>query len=83
MALEKHDLVHEFPDLRERIHELKISDRYFAEQFAKYHDLDHEIRRIEMDIEPTSDAYLEDRKKLRLKLKDELYAMLRADPSDS
>ena len=47
----------------------------------EYHDVDHEVRRIEMEIETTSDDYLEKRKKHRLFLKDELYAILRASHS--
>jgi uncharacterized protein YdcH (DUF465 family) len=77
MSIEKHDLVHEFPEFRERIHELKISDRHFAKLFSEYHDLDHEVRRIEEGVENTSDAYVETRKKMRLLLKDQLYGMLK------
>jgi uncharacterized protein len=77
MSIEKHDLVHEFPEFRERIHELKISDRHFAKLFSEYHDLDHEVRRIEEGVEKTSDAYVETRKKMRLLLKDQLYGMLK------
>lgn len=77
MTIAKHDLVHEFPELRERIHTLKTSDQHFARLFDEYHDLDHEVRRIEEGVENTSDAYLETRKKMRLLLKDQLYGMLR------
>lgn len=77
MSIEKHDLVHEFPELRERIHELKMHDHHFARLFSEYHDLDHEVRRIEEGAENTADAYLETRKKMRLLLKDQLYGMLR------
>lgn len=77
MSIEKHDLVHEFPELRERIHVLKTTDHHFARLFNEYHDLDHEVRRIEEGVESTSDAYLETRKKMRLLLKDQLYGMLR------
>ncbi len=77
MSIEKHDLVHEFPELRERIHEMKLNDHHFAKLFGEYHDLDHEVRRIEEGAENTSDAYLETRKKMRLLLKDQLYGMLK------
>jgi len=78
MPIEKHDLVHELPEYRERIHELKMSDQHFARLFEEYHEVDHEIHRIEEGVEPTSDDYLEERKKLRLSLKDQLLAMLKA-----
>ena len=77
MSIEKHDLVHEFPELRERIHELKTQDDHFAKLFTEYHELDQEVRRIEEGVENTSDDYLETRKKMRLLLKDQLYGMLK------
>lgn len=74
--LEKHDLIHELPEHRERIHELKTENNHFSRLFDEYHDVNHEIRRIEMEIEPTSDVYLEERKKQRLLLKDQLYNII-------
>ena len=77
MLDEKHDLVHELPEHRDTIHRLKVSDTHFARLFTEYHEVDHEIHRIETGVENTSDDYLEERKKLRLHLKDELYQMIR------
>ncbi len=74
---EHHDLVHEFPEYREQIHQLKLSDHHFARLFDEYHTVDREVRRIESQIETPSDHYLESLKKRRLRLKDELYEMLR------
>lgn len=79
MLHEKHDLVHELPEYRDKIHELKLSNEQFSRMFDEYHDLDHEIHRIETGVENTSDEYLEDRKKNRLFLKDEMFKMLRED----
>ena len=76
MIIEKHDLLHEFPEHKERIHELKMTDNYFARLFEEYHKLDHEVRRIEEGVENTSDEYLEQLKKQRLKHKDDLYAII-------
>ncbi len=78
MSLEKHDLVHEFPELRDRIHQLKTTDAHFARLFAEYHQLDHEVLRLEQGIEVSSDSYLEQQKKHRLALKDQLYSALTA-----
>ncbi|MAG75453.1 MAG: YdcH family protein [Thalassotalea sp.] len=77
MFHEKHDLHHEFPEYKEAIHELKISDNHFARLFKEYHELDHEVLRIEQGVENTSDEYLEQQKKQRLHLKDTLFAMLK------
>ncbi len=76
MSLEKHDLVHEFPEYREKIHQLKTSDHHFAKLFAQYHDVDHEVYRLEQGAETASGEYLELRKKVRLQLKDQLFRSL-------
>jgi uncharacterized protein len=76
MLDEKHDLVHELPEHRETIHRLKMSNNHFARLFDEYHEVDHEVHRIETGVETTSDEYLEERKKIRLHLKDELYRMI-------
>lgn len=78
MPLEKHDLLHELPEYKERIHELKISNNHFAKIFSEYHDIDHEIHRIEEGVETPSDDYVEELKKKRLHMKDELFAMIKA-----
>jgi len=77
MLNEKHDLIHEFPEYRDVIHELKTTNNHFARLFDEYHEVDHEIHRIETDIETTSDDYLEEKKKQRLHLKDELFKMIK------
>lgn len=79
MLGEKHDLVHELPEYRELIHELKISNRHFARLFDEYDELDHQIRRSETQVEVHSDDYLEELKKKRLALKDELFQMLQQE----
>jgi len=76
MLNEKHDLVHELPEHRDTIHNLKMTDNHFARLFDEYHELDHEIHRIETGIENTSDEYLEGKKKERLHLKDSLLHMI-------
>lgn len=77
MLIENHSLARELPEYKERIHELKMNNRHFHRLFDEYHDVDHEVHRIEQGVENTSDVYLEDLKKKRLHLKDELYAMLK------
>lgn len=77
MLTDKHDLLHEFPEHRDTIHQLKLGNAHFARLFDEYHEIDHEVHRIETGVENTSDEYLEERKKMRLYLKDELYRMIR------
>ena len=76
MTIDKHDLLHEFPEYHDKIHELKTTNHHFAKMFTEYHEIDHEVHRIEEGVENTSDEYLETRKKERLLLKDKLYQML-------
>ena len=77
MLNEKHDLIHELPEHREMIHNLKISDTHFARLFDEYHEIDHEVHRIETNVETTSDEYLEEKKKQRLHLKDQLLLLIK------
>ncbi|MDH5369078.1 MAG: DUF465 domain-containing protein [Gammaproteobacteria bacterium] len=77
MLNEKHDLIHELPEHRETIHNLKMTDDRFAHLFEEYHNVDHEIHRIEIGVETTSDEYLEEKKKIRLNLKDKLLRMIK------
>jgi len=73
---EKHDLIHELPEHKDRIHELKMNDEHFKKMFDEYHELDHQIIRMEEGIETPSDDVLEQLKKQRLFLKDRLFSMI-------
>lgn len=76
MTLEKHGLLHDFPQLREKIYALKTSNPHFARLYDEYDTVEHEVRRIEAEVETPSDEYVEAVKLRRVKLKDQLYAML-------
>ncbi|MEO1207578.1 MAG: DUF465 domain-containing protein [Pseudomonadota bacterium] len=71
-----HELAAEFPEYKERIHELKTSDAHFARLFDEYHVANREVHRVEAAGLNVTDEHYEDLKKKRLKLKDELYEML-------
>lgn len=73
---EKHDLVHELPEHKERIHKLKMTDTHFEKLLDEYHALDNQILRMEEGYETPSDDVLEECKKKRLYLKDQLYSMI-------
>lgn len=74
--MEKHDLLHEFPDQKDKIHNLKVSNHHFRSLFDEYHKIDHEIHRIESGAEATTDAVLNELRLKRVQLKDQLAAML-------
>ena len=71
-----HDLIHELPEHKERIHQLKMSDKHFAKLYDEYNELDQQILRMEEGFETPSDEYLEEMKKKRLYLKDQLLSMI-------
>jgi uncharacterized protein YdcH (DUF465 family) len=73
--MEKHDLHHEFPQLDEKIHEMKVSNTHFKKLFEEYHDVNNDIHRIEMSMVYTDDE-LKEMKTKRLLLKDKLLLML-------
>lgn len=75
--MEQHDLHHEFPEYRDQIHSLKVSDGHFARLFDEYHDVNRHVVRVEVNAELATDFELEELKKRRLRLKDELYEILK------
>ena len=79
MSVEHHPLLSEFPEYRDRIHQLKMDNAHFKKLFEEYHEVDKEVYRMDENIEPSTDEAMEEMKKRRLALKDELYGMLKAD----
>ena len=71
-----HDLHSEFPDDGEILHQLKVSDPRFAGLAEEYHTENKEIQRIESGIEASSDSRLDELKKRRLLMLDEVSAMI-------
>jgi len=76
MSVEHHDLHHEFPELNDKIHEMKTNNNHFRRLFDEYHELATQVENMENEVTPVSSMTEEDAKKRRLHLKDELYAML-------
>ena len=78
MSVEHHDLIHDFPELKERIHEMKLSDVHFKDLFEEYHHLTRSIENMENEVTPTSTRTEEEAKIKRVELKDKLFQMLTA-----
>lgn len=74
------ELAEVFPDDAEALHRLKLTDAHFARLAEQHHAVNREIHRVETEIEPASDERLEELKKERLHLLDEIAAMLEAAP---
>lgn len=66
-----------FPEYRELISSLKGHDAHFTRLFDKHNELDQKIKNMESHIEPGTTFEIENLKKEKLALKDELYQHLR------
>ena len=75
---EHHDLAAEFPEFKDRIHDLKVNDAHFAKLSDEYEQVAKEVARIEQEIETPSDHYTEAQKKHRALLKDQLFTLLQS-----
>jgi hypothetical protein len=76
MNVDHHPLITEFPEYRQAIHDLKLSNNHFSNLCAEYEDLDKAIVRVEDGLEFLENLELNEKKKRRLLLKDEIFAML-------
>ncbi|MEM9631409.1 MAG: YdcH family protein [Pseudomonadota bacterium] len=73
-----HELHEEFPETTETLRALKANDAHFSRLADEYHAINREVHRIETNVEPASDEVLENLKKKRLHLKDQIAALLAA-----
>jgi uncharacterized protein YdcH (DUF465 family) len=71
-----HELRDEFPHEASLIERMIKTNYEFRRLAARYDEVNHNIHRIESEEEPTTDEVLEPLKKQRLKLKDEIAAIL-------
>lgn len=71
-----HDLHSDFPGDAEILSALKRDNAHFHVLADRYHQLNKAVVRAETNIEPTSDAHMEDLKKERLATLDEIAAMI-------
>ncbi len=78
MSHTPHELAEEFPDQVAKIHDLKCGNAHFAKLFDAYHEVNRAIHRAETNIEPVDNMTEQAMRKQRLRLKDEIQAMLAA-----
>ena len=76
MRIEHHDLYSEFPEMRNAIDTLRAKSGHFAAMFGRYDRLTGKVEDLEEHDMPVADFTLEDMKKMRVKLKDEIYQLL-------
>jgi uncharacterized protein len=78
MQGEHHEIEAEFPEFRQRIKELSAADPDFAASIKRHNELDSEIIKLEELGQPVTDEALEKMKYERARLKDAVYARIRA-----
>ncbi len=66
-----------FPEYRDLITQLKHKDHHFDRLFNRHNDLDQKIQNMESHLDPGTEMEIEQLKKEKLKLKDELFQILR------
>lgn len=66
-----------FSEYREQIAQLKLDDAHFAQIFDQHDALDAKIKRMEAHVDPGTTLEIEELKKEKLHLKDEVYQLLR------
>ena len=76
MSNTPNDLAEDFPDKVERIHQLKTGNSRFARLYDEYNELNRTIHRVETRVEPRTEDVEEELKRSRVRLKDEIMAML-------
>ena len=76
MLGENHSLVHELPEMKDKIAELVKTDDGFAADMKTYDNLDKEIRKLELKDSPIDDGSMHQMKHDRSVLKDALHARL-------
>ena len=74
--MERHNLVHEFPEYADKIHQLKQEDAHFRKLFDEYNEMEHEVHRVNTNNGVVTDGHAHELKAKLLFLKDELYAIL-------
>ncbi len=72
-----------FPEYREKIAQLRASDRHFSRLFDEHNTIDHEVKQLEDKHSPVLQAEIEVLKKQKLALKEELYALLRKEDASA
>ncbi len=73
-----HEILVEFPEFADRISDLKTNNAHFAKLYDDYYEVNKAIHLAETNIEPTDDFNIENMRKKRMILKDEIYQLLKA-----
>lgn len=78
MPINHHPLTDEFPEDHDKIHQLKTESAHFRRLMEEYEAIDKEVFRMEEGIETPDDSVLNEEKRKRLDLKDQIAEMIRS-----
>ena len=78
MSHTPHELHEEFPELADKISEMKQKNMHFSKLADEYHEVNRAVHRAETLVEPMEELAEVEMRKKRAALKDELYQMLTA-----
>lgn len=76
MSHTPHELADDFPEHTARIHALRESDAHFRKLSDAYHEANRAVHRAETNIEPTDSLNEAEMRKRRMRIKDEISAIL-------
>lgn len=79
MHIDHHPLIQDFPELKDKLHNLRTQDNHFARLCNEYEELDKRICRVEDGVEKLSDSEFNELKMERVARKDELYRRLKGE----
>ena len=76
MSHTPHELHEEFPEFGAKMTALKTSNAHYVRLSEAYHEINRLIHRAETKLQPMDDLAIDQARKQRMMLKDEIYAML-------
>ena len=82
MQILPHDLDHEFPEFSPVMHQLRLRDPRLGNLFERYDKVNGTIVDIEENEKLFQDGEFEQMKKERLRIKDQIYAILSTHKPD-
>lgn len=75
--MENQELLHESPEVQEKIEKLIAENDHFKKLFEEYQKVKHEVSLIKSDEVVAIDEHLKELKVKILRLKDEIYSIIR------
>lgn len=72
-----------FPEYRDVVQQLRTDNPHFAKMFEDHEELDKEISQLELDPTQYIHSDIEIKKRKKLRLKDEMYRLIRAEVDET